>query len=72
MANLPKPEELSEIDFTPPKTGWMDTPVEFKPGMFCHGSKPKSLQTVGFPNPRDWKPADEDWKLPENWKEIII
>ena len=72
MANLPKPEELSEIDFTPPKTGWMDTPVEFKPGMFCHGSKPKSLETVGFPNPRDWKPADEDWKLPENWKEIIL
>ncbi|HAK61222.1 MAG TPA: menaquinol oxidoreductase [Nitrospiraceae bacterium] len=72
MANLPKPEELSEIDFTPPKTGWMDTPVEFKPGMFCHGSKPKSLQTVEFPNPRDWKPADADWKLPENWKEIII
>ncbi len=72
MANLPKPEELSEIDFTPPKTGWMDTPVDFKPGMFCHGSKPKSLETVGFPNPREWKPADEDWKLPENWKEIIL
>jgi Fe-S oxidoreductase len=50
----------------------MDVPVEFKPGMFCHGSKPKSLETVGFPNPRDWKPADADWKLPENWKEIII
>ena len=72
MANLPKPEELSEIDFTPPKTGWMDTPVDFKPGMFCHGSKPKSLETVGFPNPREWKPGDEDWKLPENWKEIIL
>jgi Fe-S oxidoreductase len=72
MAKFPKPEELSNIDFAPPRKGWMDVPVEFKPGMFCHGSKPKSLETVGFPNPRDWKPADADWKLPENWKEIII
>jgi Fe-S oxidoreductase len=44
----------------------------FKEGMFCHGSKPKSLETLGFPNPRDWRPADADWKLPENWKEILI
>ncbi len=72
MAKFPTPEELSKIDFTPPKTGWMDTPVEFKPGMFCHGSKPKSLEIVGFPNPREWKPADADWKLPENWKQILL
>jgi Fe-S oxidoreductase len=72
MAKLPKPEELSKIDYTPPKTGWMDTPVVFKEGMFCHGSKPKSLELVGFPNPRDWRPADADWKLPENWKQILL
>jgi Fe-S oxidoreductase len=72
MAKLPKPEELSKIDYTPPKTGWMDTPVVFKEGMFCHGSKPKSLEIVGFPNPRDWRPADADWKLPENWKQILL
>jgi [DsrC]-trisulfide reductase subunit K len=72
MAKLPKPEELSKIDYTPPKTSWMDTPVVFKEGMFCHGSKPKSLELVGFPNPRDWRPADADWKLPENWKEILL
>jgi Fe-S oxidoreductase len=72
MAKLPKPEELSKIDFTPPRSGWMDTPVVFKEGMFCHGSKPKSLEILGFPNPRDWRPADADWKLPENWKEIIL
>ncbi len=72
MAKLPKPEELSKIDYAPPKTGWMDTPVVFKEGMFCHGSKPKSLETVGFPNPRDWRPADADWKLPENWKQILL
>ncbi len=72
MAKLPKPEELAKIDYKPPKTGWMDTPVVFKEGMYCHGAKPKSLETVGFPNPRDWRPADADWKLPENWKEIIL
>ncbi|HXY55933.1 MAG TPA: (Fe-S)-binding protein [Nitrospirota bacterium] len=72
MAKLPKPEELSKIDYAPPKSGWMDNPVVFKEGMFCHGSKPKSLDIVGFPNPRDWRPADADWKLPENWKEIIL
>ena len=72
MAKLPTPEELSKIDYAPPKTGWMDTPVVLKEGMFCHGSKPKSLQTLSFPNPRDWRPMDEDWKLPENWKQIIL
>jgi Fe-S oxidoreductase len=72
MAKLPKPEELAKVDYTLPKTGWMDTPVVFKEGMFCHGSKPKSLEIVGFPNPRDWRPADADWKLPENWKQILL
>ena len=72
MAKLPKPEELSKIDFTPPKTSWMDTPITIKEGMFCHGAKQKSLEIVGFPNARDWRPLDADWKLPENWKEILL
>ena len=72
MSKLPKPAELAKVSYQLPKTGWMDTPVEFKPGMFCHGSKPKSLEIVEFPNPREWRPADADWKLPENWKEILI
>jgi Fe-S oxidoreductase len=50
----------------------MDTPVVIKEGMFCHGSKPKSLEIVGFPNPREWRPADADWKLPQNWKQILL
>lgn len=72
MAKTPKPEELLRIDYKPPKKGWMDTPVEFKPGTFCHGSRPKYLEEVGLPNPREWSPADEDWKLPENWKDTIL
>ncbi len=72
MAKLPKPEELAKIDYTLPKTSWMDTPVVIKDGMYCHGAKPKSLEIVSFPNPRDWRPADADWKLPENWKQILL
>ncbi len=74
MAKLPKPEELSKIDYKPSKTGcgWMETPAEFKEGMYCYGSRPKYLEEVGFPNPREWRPNEEDWKLPENWKDIIL
>jgi Fe-S oxidoreductase len=50
----------------------MDTPVVIKEGMFCHGAKPKSLDILSFPNPRDWRPMDVDWKLPADWKEIIL
>ncbi len=67
-----KPEELSKIDYRPPKTAWMDTPVEIRKDMFCWGAKEKSLKTVDFPNARAWNPLDEDWKLPDNWKEIFI
>ena len=69
---LLKPEELAKIDFTPPKTAWMDTPADFKPGTWSYAGAPQNLKALGFPNPRSWSPADEDWKLPDNWKEIIF
>lgn len=72
MASVPKPDELSKVKFQPPQTGWMDTPVEFRRGTFCYASKPKSLETLGLPNPREWSPDQADWKLPENWREIIL
>ncbi|MEW8958430.1 hypothetical protein MHOCP_15880 [Moorella humiferrea] len=72
MASLPKPEELLKINYTPPRTGWMDTPVNFRRGTYLYGAKPKNLEAVGLPNPREWAPEDEDWKLPENWQEIIL
>lgn len=68
----PKPEELSKIDYKPPKTHWMDTPVQFKEGTYCYASRPKYLEDVGLPNPREWSSSDEDWKLPENWKDIVL
>ncbi|GAB4536186.1 MAG: (Fe-S)-binding protein [Thermodesulfovibrionia bacterium] len=71
-AKPPKPEELSKIDYKPPKTHWMDTPVNFKEGTYCYASRPKYLEEVGLPNAREWSSADEDWKLPENWKDIVL
>jgi len=69
---LPKPAEISNIDYHPPATSWMDTPTELKPGTFCWGAKEKDLITLGLPNPRQWSPADEDWKLPEGWETTIL
>ena len=72
MADTPKPDELAKIDHTPPVfRGWMDTKPEIRPGIGCYGSKAKDLKYVDMPNPRDWSPFDDDWKLPENWEETI-
>ena len=72
MAKVPKTNELiAGTDHKPPKTGWMDTPVDFKPGTWCYAGKSKNLNVLGLPNPREWSPADEDWKLPNNWQETI-
>jgi len=73
MSDVPKPEELVQIDHHPPELkGWMDAPVEIKRGIACYGSKPKNLEYLSMPNPREWSPFDEDWKLPDNWKEIFL
>ncbi|ABK16840.1 sulfate reduction electron transfer complex DsrMKJOP subunit DsrK [Syntrophobacter fumaroxidans] len=71
MAKVPKPNEL-EIAHKFPHTGWMDTPVEFKPGTWCYPGKIKNLEALDLPNPREWSPADEDWKLPSDWKQILL
>lgn len=67
-----KPNELSKIKYAPPKTDWMNTPVEIREHMFCHASKAKDLEAVEFPNIHEWRPADEDWKLPDNWEKTIL
>jgi len=55
-----------------PSKSWMDTPVEFKPGNFCYPAKKSIVEYHKFPNPRDWEPVADDWKLPANWKDIIL
>jgi Fe-S oxidoreductase len=49
----------------------MDTPAEIKKGIYCYAANPKSVETLSLPHARQWNPAEEDWNLPENWKEII-
>ncbi|HPT69890.1 MAG TPA: (Fe-S)-binding protein [Syntrophomonas sp.] len=72
MAKLPKKDELLNHEYQVPSTDWMDTDVEFKPGIYCYGAKGKNLEIVDFPNARDWSPANEDWHLPENWQKIFL
>jgi len=72
MANVPKPDQLAKIDHRPPQQGWMETPVEFKPGNYLYACKPHNLEILGLPNPREWRPEEDDWKLPANWQEILL
>jgi Fe-S oxidoreductase len=65
-------ELLSKIDHRPSGAGWMDTPVDIRKGMYCYASNPKSVETLGLPNARAWNPLDDDWKLPENWQQILF
>ncbi len=71
MAKVPKASELG-VEWAFPKTKWMDTPVTFRPGTWSYPGKPKNLEAVDMPNPREWSPTDADWKLPSNWKQIIL
>ncbi|MDR1321752.1 MAG: (Fe-S)-binding protein [Gracilibacteraceae bacterium] len=72
MAKLPKKAELTQYSLGTAPAPWRETKAELRPGMYCYGAKGKNLETVGMPNARDWSPAEEDWKLPEDWREIIL
>jgi [DsrC]-trisulfide reductase subunit K len=67
-----KIEDLSAVDYTPPRTDWMDTPTQFRPGTWSYSAKPDAMKYVDMPYPRVWSPNEEDWKLPDNWKQIIL
>ncbi len=73
MADTPKPAQLAQIDHMPPLfRGWIREPAEIKPGIYCYASRPKNLEYVGMPFAREWNPVQEDWHLPENWKDIFL
>ena len=67
------PQELIQIDLTPPPRKWMNPAVDFEArrGTWSYPTAVKNLKYLGMPNPREWAPADADWKLPENWQQII-
>ena len=68
----PKPQDvLNQLNYQPPRTGWMETPVQIRKGMYCYASNPKSVNILGLPNARPWNPTEDDWKLPENWQQIL-
>lgn len=68
----PKPEELLKISYSPLHKDWMKPAVDFRKGTFGYSAFPKHQEYLGLPNPRQWQPFDTDWKLPDNWKEIIL
>ena len=69
---LPKSEEfLDRLDHRPPTKQWMDVPAEIRKGMYCYASNPKSVEYLSLPNARAWNPVEDDWKLPENWQQIL-
>jgi len=70
--HTPKPEELIRISYRPPERDWMDPAVEFRRGTFCYSAAPRHLEYLGLPNPRPWQPFEEDWKLPPDWRRIIL
>ena len=68
-----RPEQLVRITFQPPRAQtWVDSQVEFRKGTFCYGAAPKNLKYLDMPNPREWQPSDKDWKLPPDWKQIVL
>ena len=68
------PQELIQIDLKPPKGSWMDPTVDFEArrGSWSYPGAGKNLKYMGFANPREWSPTDDDWQLPDNWKQVIF
>ncbi len=57
---------------------WWEVPAVFKSGNYAYQAKKEKVEYldaqpgISFPNAREWNPEDDDWKLPENWQEIIL
>jgi len=56
----------------PPKSDWMDTPVDFRPGSYIYPGKAKNLKILDLPNARDWSVTDADWQLPADWQRTVL
>ncbi len=69
------PQELMQIDLTPPPTG-LDGPGRRLRGaagnLELPRRRPRTSSTWACPTRASGRPTDEDWKLPENWKQIIL
>jgi Fe-S oxidoreductase len=63
---------LQKVEYKPPQKSWMEPRTEFKKGTYCYSASLKHQTYLELPNPREWNPREKDWKLPENWKEIVL
>lgn len=72
MAKLPTPAELIQINYQMPSKSWMELKAELRPGYYVNAAAPKWMQMIDYPFPRAWNVADEDWQLPEDWKERVL
>ncbi len=68
----PSPDQLVSISYKPPRRSWMKPEVEFRKGTYCYAAAPKNLRALDLPNAREWQPFDSDWKLPHDWKQIVL
>lgn len=66
------PEPLVQIKQKAPHGDWRDPHVEFRKGSICYSAAAKNLTYLDLPNPREWQPFDSDWKLPPDWKRILL
>jgi len=70
--SVAKQKDLLKIDYKPGDRPWMDVPAQFRKGTYHYGSNPENVEYLGLPFARDFDPKQEDWELPENWKELIL
>jgi [DsrC]-trisulfide reductase subunit K len=66
------PQELLQIEAKKPDGDWKNPAVQFRKGVFCYSAAAKNVRYLDLPNPRDWQPFDADWKLPPDWKQILL
>ncbi|MBM3312009.1 MAG: (Fe-S)-binding protein, partial [Candidatus Aminicenantes bacterium] len=71
-ADKSTPKERLEMDHRPPRRAWMDQPVEYRKGTYCHSAAPKVQAALDLPFPREWQAQEPDWKLPPDWKTIWL
>ncbi len=77
MSSFDEPEyyekkELLNVDWQPPETPWMDTPVDLRKGSYIYPGKPKHLEYLGLPNPHEWVVDNIDWELPHDWQKTVL
>lgn len=68
---LPRPEDLAQVEHGAPDRPWWEVPAPVRAGNHCHAARAASLEQLGMPNPREWRPRDADWKLPDGWERTL-